>query len=329
MKIKVFKITIVILFLLIIITGLLLYRQNEPIRIGEDKENPRYHFAAILENRSSGFTDDMERGIRDAAIEYNAVVEIKKAGKSNTKEEVSRFFDMSILSMVDGVILNATEQEEYIYKAVNERIPVANIENNRVVGSRIVNIGTDIYEVGARIGTFILSSKINDPKIAVMIPESEDVRYKNLIVSGIWSAIEKKKGEVVIVRNSKSGVLDAEEVALGIMDKYPEVNIIICTSIDNTLGTAQVILDTGRRGKVYVIGYDYSNEIAKHIDDGSVLATVYRNSYKMGYEAVESLVDIKERKTVTSNDDMEIEIISAENIDVYSIRGGKGGEHGK
>lgn len=315
---KIFTIMISLILISIAVVGLFLYKTGDVSGNVVKQHNPKYHFAAILENQNLGFTSEMERGIIDAARDFNVAVEIKKTGKTNIKQEVAKYFDMSILSMVDGIVLNATEQEELIYKAINAGIPVANIENNSVVGTRIVNIGTNIYETGARIGAFIINEGIKEPKIALIIPESEETRYKNLILSGIWSSIEKnKEAQVVVVRTSKSGVLDAEEVALNIINKYPEVNIILCTTIENTLGAAQVVIDTNRKGEIFIVGYDLSEDIVKHIYDKTILGAVYRNSYLMGYEGIKSLIEMREKKSVYSYNEMNVEMIYMDNVEIY------------
>lgn len=79
---------------------------------------------------------------------------------------------------------------------------------------------------------------------------------------------------------------------------HPEVNALFCSSSRDTMGAAQVVIDTNRVGRILIIGADETPEIRRYIDKGVIAASIVRDSRRIGQEAVLSFTRLKAHEPV-------------------------------
>jgi ribose transport system substrate-binding protein len=110
------------------------------------------------------------------------------------------------------------------------------------------------------------------------------------------------------------GILSAEEITQTIIDSEEGINAIFTFSSADTLGSAQLIVDRSRVGKIVLVGYGSSEEILRYIDKEIIYGTVASDPYKMGYESVKALVDVKDGKSIPSFIDTQVKVITKKTL---------------
>ncbi|MBI1175902.1 substrate-binding domain-containing protein [bacterium] len=81
------------------------------------------------------------------------------------------------------------------------------------------------------------------------------------------------------------------------LSKHPNIAGMIGLFAYNPPAILEALKQSGKAGKVQVIGFDENDATLKGIQDGIVLGTVVQNPYEYGYQAVKVLTEVLAGKT--------------------------------
>lgn len=315
------KHAIFILMLLICITSAFLFWiQREEANVFISK--PRYHFYFIAQNSVDPFWKEVRQGMETAAKEHKVVVEFN-APRFNSPQEQLRFLDIAVTSNVDGIITHAysgTGFTDLINMAVAKGIPVVTIENDDKDSNRNSFVGTNSYQLGKAAAELMIKATGGSANIAVIVSSDPefDSTSQNLKMNGFLSTI-KDYPQMKVVRTyaSKMGILSAEEITQTIIGSGENINAIFATNSVDTIGAAQLIVDRNKVGSIAVVGYGDTEDILRYISKDIIYGTVMSDPYKMGYESINAMIDIKEKNNVSTFIDTGVKVITKDNVDEY------------
>lgn len=309
---------ILILTLMVIAASLVLFwLQKEEIKPYISK--PKYHFYFIAQNSVDPFWNEVMQGIQDSAEDNNVVVEYNAPRFNNPKEEF-QFMDIAIISKVDGIITHVPGGigfTDIIDKAYDNGIPVITVENDDSESKRYAFAGTNSFELGREAARLLIEATDANAKVAVILNGDleQDAIEHNLKMNGFISTLKEYPNmNIVKTYISKMGILSAEEITQTIIDSNNGVNAIFTASSADTLGSAQLIVDRSKVGKIILVGYGNSEEILRYIDKEIIYGAVASDPYKMGYESIRALVDVKDNKSVPSFIDTQVKVITKKSL---------------
>ena len=318
-----YKYAIFILIVLIVITSLtLLWLRKVESTVPLSK--PKYHFYFIAQNSVDPFWVEVIRGAQESAKDNNVAVEFY-APRFNDPNEELKHMDIATISKVDGIITHvstAVDFTEAIDKAYSNDIPVITFENDDNKSKRQTFVGINSFIIGSEAAKMLIEATGGKANIAVISSEdfSQDYVEQNLKMSGFVSTL-KDYPNIKIIHNfsSKMGILSAEEITQKIIDSKDNINAIFTVSSADTLGAAQFIVDRNKVGDIILVGYGSSEQILRYIDKGIIYGAVASDAFKMGYEGLKAMVDIKDGNPIPTFIDTEIEVITKKNLDKYKI----------
>lgn len=309
---------ILILTLMVIFASLVLFwLQREEIKPYISK--PKYHFYFIAQNSVDPFWNEVVQGAKEAAKDNNVVLEFNIPRFNNPEEEL-KFMDMAITSKVDGIIThvpNGTSFTDIIDRAYSRGIPVITIDNDDSESNRYAFVGTNSFMLGKEAAKLLIGATGGTANIAVISNSDleQDSIEHNLKMNGFISALKDYPNmNVVKVYTSQMGILSAEEITQTIIDSEEAINAIFTFSSADTVGSAQLIVDRSKVGSFVLVGYGNSQDIVRYIDKEIIYGTVASDPYKMGYESVKALVDVKDGSSVPSFIDTEVKVITKRNL---------------
>ena len=305
---------ILILTILVICASIVLFwLQREEIKTYISK--PEYHFYFIAQNSVDPFWSEVMKGVEKSAKDNNVIVEFNVPRFNNPEEEL-KFMDIAVISKVDGIITHAPMDMGFtasIDKAYDKGIPVITIENDDSESKRYAFVGTNSFELGKEAARLLIEATGGTANIAVISNSDleQDSIEHNLKMNGFLSIL-KNYDEMKIVESytSKMGILSAEEITQNIIESKEEIDAIFTFSSADTLGSAQLIVDRNKVGSIVLVGYGNSEEIIRYIDKEIIYGTVASDPYKMGYESVKALVDIKNGKSAPTFIDTNVKVIT-------------------
>ncbi|MCX7708582.1 MAG: substrate-binding domain-containing protein [Clostridia bacterium] len=330
-----FYILIIIVISLIFVSAFVfsnVYFQNSSAILASDNKGildkarkPEYHFVFIAQNTDDPFWQTVNRGAMEAAKELNVAVEFNGPRFTNITEEL-QYLDIAIASKVDGIATHVLDEalfEPYINKAVQNKIPVVTVENDVKNSARSSFIGTNSYMLGTEGGKLLAEATGGRAKVAVILnnynnSEESITTTQNLRIKGFRDAVKNyPEIEIKTIHVSKQGIFSAEEVTTNILNQFPDVNAILCTTSKDTIGAAQVIVDFNKVGDISIIGYDDMPDILRYVEKGVVYGTVTSNPLNIGYETVKALVDIKRKQGASAYIDAGVHVINRKNVKDY------------
>lgn len=312
---------ILILMVLICLTSAFLFWiQREEANVFISK--PRFHFYFIAQNSVDPFWKEVRHGLESAAKENKVVVEFN-APRFNSHQEELRFLDIAVSSDVDGIITHVssgTDFTELINKARNNGIPVVTIENDDKNSDRNSFVGTSSFQQGKAAAELMIKATGGRANIAVIVSNDRelDSTSQNLKMNGFLSTL-KDYPDIKVVKNytSRMGILSAEEITQTIISSEDNINAIFATNSVDTIGSAQLIVDRNKVGSIAIVGYGDTEDILRYISKDIIYGTVMSDPYKMGFESLKALIDIKEKNNVSTFIDTGVKVITKENIDEY------------
>ena len=195
-------------------------------------------------------------------------------------------------------------------------------ENDDGKSTRNAFIGTNSFRVGKEAAKLLAEATGGKANIATISSDDGNQGFleHNSKMYGFTNTL-KEYPDMKIVRNyiSKMGILSAEEITQSIIESDGEINAIFTLSSADTLGSVQYIVDSNKVGQIAVVGYGSSEEILRYIDKEIIYGTIASDPFKMGYESIKNLIDIKSGENVPEFIDTDIEVITKKNLGKSTI----------
>jgi len=258
----------------------------------------RYQIVVLLPDASDSFFQGLLDGISESAPRADAVVQVFRY-PSAFPDQAEQYYDIALRARVDGLIMFTPRDDRTVERAEKARhagvvfIPVG---TDPPAGNPPSFIGTGQLRQGLEGGRRICGRLGAAARIGVILPATgagdltDEPLYK-----GVAAAIKVFPGAAILAAaRADPGVLSGVETASAMLRAHPGINALFCSSSQDTIGAAQVVVDLNRVGRVAIIGSDETPEIRRYLDKGVVTASIVRNSKWIGEEAVRAFYRIKE-----------------------------------
>lgn len=319
------NIVIVVLIVLIAtfsIISIKLYTLLYTIRPLEPINPPDYHFYLVAQNSVDPFWKEVYRGALDSANENNIALEFK-APRFNDSNEQINYMEIAIISDVDGIATYVPYDERFvdlIDKADSKGIPVVTVDNDAYKSNRKSFIGTNSFVLGEEAGKIMVDATGEKANIAVIMSNDvqKDTAYHNLKLNGFLNVIKNyPEMQITDISISKMGIMSAEDITQSILNSDKTIDAIYCMDSVDTVGAAQVVVDLNKVGNIKIVGYGDAPEIIRYIEKSIIYGTVMSDPYKMGYESIEALLEIKKSGNSSTFIDTGVKTITKESINKY------------
>jgi ribose transport system substrate-binding protein len=110
-----------------------------------------------------------------------------------------------------------------------------------------------------------------------------------------------------------------KEGAIAVMEAFlqtgQKVDLVSCQWHAAAVAAAQVLIEAGYKGEVYVTGYEHSKELIPHIKEGRVHMTANYSIYDVGYKAVEAAAKYLKGEKIPRSIIIEPYIVDKNNVD--------------
>lgn len=327
------KFKIAILCLLVAVTGIIILSCS-----GESSPQDSYKIAVIAKSTVSDFWQNVRRGVKAAATEYN--IEISFDGPENEEDYVAQneMITSAVARGVDVIVLSAIdyyESVDAVNAAVAAGVKVVMIDSG-VDSDRISSfIGTDNYGAGRLAGEAALdaaseqsgndSSNVNtaDDYSDVVIglvnydPNSENGQERE---AGLRAIIEENGATVAGVVNVDSNIESATAGALELLNEHPEINAIVGFNEWTTLGVGYAVEQLGLADTVAAVGFDSNVVSIGMLETGEMDALIVQNPFAIGYIGVQTAYELLNNGEVDETILTSATVVTRENMFSESIQ---------
>ncbi len=328
MKNKLLNAIMLILITILGISGIVIIGNYAAIKIEDSslylfkESKPDYHVMVIVSGDDKGFVENFRAGIEKGAINEHIAYELWQFDGSDKHQEILRQFDIALKSDVDGIIIQAFENEAFndiLIEANLLGIPVVTIETTIPASERVSFISLNRYQIGDELGkilkaqlfnlqiydgTVIMFDSLNEPINDQAVAINENLkRYFDVRVEDMG-----QEGQVI---------LNAEEITKSLLNRYPDIVSIICNSSEESLGVIQALKNENRLDDIQVIAFGHDEVILDYVKREIIFASIVPDIEDMGYNAIKNIADFKRGDFVSSYQNMPFMILTKENVSPF------------
>ncbi|MFC0215082.1 sugar-binding protein [Paenibacillus chartarius] len=279
-------------------------------QLKQDKKLENRHIVLIVQELGHPYWQMVANGAIEAAKADNISIEIVGPVRNSVEEQI-KLLEKAILSKVDAIIVQGLNDEKFtpiINKAMERGIPTLTIDTDAPNSKRLAYVGTDNMSAGKTLGQLVVQKSGGTGAIGVIIG-SESAENQLLRLNGLKTVVSEYKGlRIVDVRASNISMMVAIQQATEMLQKHPDISVMVGTSATDALGILQAMKSLNRND-IAVIGFDNLPETLDAIRIGEIEASVVQQPYWMGATSVHLLRDYFRGQSLPSIQFAEVEIL--------------------
>lgn len=224
-----------------------------------------------------------------------------------------------VTAQVDGIVLapqDANALVPIIDRVASSGIPLVIFDSGANTENYISFVATDNYQGGVQ-AALKMGELLPDGGEVIIIAVEPGSHSTTQREKGFEDTIREKFPNIKII-DKQYGYSDRERsraVTEDLLTKYPDVDGIFGPNESSTFGALLALRALGYAGKKAFVGFDSSPELNEALRKGEIDALVLQDPFKMGYMAVDLLVDHLDGKDVPKRYDTGVRVITPENMD--------------
>ena len=265
-----------------------------------------------------------QKGFEDALKELGWTGQYVSPTKANDTAGVIDLLDTAVTNKADGiitVILNPEQATDVLTKARKANIPVVTCNTYTNEELQDCWIGTDPTNMGITQAETVLnllkSEKYSsfDHVTACYIQTTLQTETQNEQFRAFSERIKKEYPNAKLIQEecNSDAAIAADKLA-ALLKSYPDLNVVVCQDGYGCPGIANYIESENLQDKLIKIGIDDSPEILDYVSRGVLDCTIAQDFYKMGYQSVYFIKDIKEGKKPPFNNDSGTIVITPDKV---------------
>lgn len=224
--------------------------------------------------------------------------------------------DVDLLIVVPG---DPEAVRPALENAVAQGIPVICSETD-VPGleGKLTYVGIDNVTAGAGISSYLFTDGIlkeGDECALITGPAGYTTTVDR--ANGTRQGIEENGGVVVAEQPADWDRTKGMEVAENLLTANPNLKYICCSNGEMALGAAEAVASAGKRGEVYITGFDGILDELYAIKEGRMSGTALQDSRQYSLLAMEKYVEYLRGNKLEEFYDIGSPTITPDNVDEY------------
>jgi ribose transport system substrate-binding protein len=270
------------------------------------------------------FFMSVHAGVRDA--ERDLGVEVLWNGPRE-ETEYSRqieIVDSMVARHVDALAISATDHTALVApvkRAMDAGIPVTVFDSGLDVTGFVTFVATDNYGAGVTAARKLAELVGGKGRVAELMHKPGGMSTGDR-ERGFEDTMGKEFPGIQIVAR-QYGMADrakSRDAAENILTAHPELDGMFASAEANSIGAMQAIKARGLSGKLKLVTFDFSDEHVAALKDGTINVMLVQDPYRIGYEAVRSLVQKLNGQTPPQRMDLKACVIVKEDLEKPEVQ---------
>jgi len=262
---------------------------------GCNREAQRPRIAVVPKATSHVFWQTVHAGAVAAGRDLNVEVLWNSPSVETDFSRQIQIVDSMIVQKVDGLALSASDRTALnasLDRAAQAGIPVTIFDSGVDSTNYMTFIATNNYEAGQKGARKLAELLGGKGKIAMVLhmPGSYSTMERE---HGFEDVMKKEFPGIEIVAH-QYGMADRSKsmaAAENMLTAHPDLQGIFGSTEPSSMGTSLALKQRGVVGKVKFVAFDSSDNMIEDLRAGVIDAMVVQDPFKMGYDAVKTLVD--------------------------------------
>ncbi len=267
---------------------------------------------AFVTNGADPFWVLAQRGVEDAAAKLgiNATVHMPTEGVADQK----RILEDLLVKQISGIAVSPIDpvnQTEFLNQCA-ERTHLITHDSDAPDSKRRCFIGVDNYDAGRLCGELVKEALPEGGEVYIFVGRLEQDNARRRRQGVIDELLDRShdpnrfdpagapiSGGQYTILGTLTDQFDRAKAKANVEDvlsRHPDVDGFIGLFAYNPPLALEVLNQSGKLGKIKVIGFDEADETLAGIQAGTVHGTIVQNPYQYGYQSVEVLQGLIDEK---------------------------------
>ncbi|GAB4465660.1 MAG: substrate-binding domain-containing protein [Armatimonadaceae bacterium] len=273
--------------------------------------------AVIPKGLTHVFWQSCKAGAEKAGEEFG--VSIKWDGpqkESDTSGQIA-VVENAITSKVDGIVLAPLDKAALvgvIEKATAAEIPLTIFDSAADTEEYVSFVATDNRK-GGEMAAMRMGELLGGKGKVAIIPVFPNSASTGDREDGFEETIKAKFPGITVVRSNygNSDRAKSLQVTEDVLAANPDIVGIFGPNETSIVGALQACKNKNLIGKVQLVGFDSTKQLVEAMEKGEIDSLVVQNPFKMGYEGVKTIVDLKAGRTPERRIDTGVVLATKEN----------------
>jgi ribose transport system substrate-binding protein len=283
--------------------------------------NKTKRIAVVPKANSHVFWVSVHAGAAAAGQKFGVEVLWNGPAQETEYDRQMQIVDSMIAQHVDGLAVAAAERKALnrsLDRAAQLGIPVTVFDSGVDSTNYMSFIATDNYQAG-QMGARELARLLHGKgKVAMVmnIPGSASTMDRE---RGFEDVVKAEFPEIVARQFSMSDRSKGRAAAENILTAHADLDGLFASSEPSSVGAALALKSRGLSGKVKCVGFDASDNLIDDLKGGTIDALVVQDPFKMGFEAVKTLVDKLNGTSPPKQIDLPARVVARPDLDKPEI----------
>jgi ribose transport system substrate-binding protein len=270
------------------------------------------------------FFMSIHEGALDAARDFGVDVLWNGPREETEFSRQIEIVDSMVAQRVDALAISATDHTALVApvkRAMRAGIPVTVFDSGLDVTGFVTFVATDNYGAGVTAARKLAELVHGKGNVAELMHKPGGMSTGDR--ERAFEATMAKEFPAIRVVDRRYGMADrakSRDAAENILTAHPDLDGLFASAEANSLGAMQAIKARGMSGKIKLVTFDFSDEHVAALEDGTIDVMLVQDPYRIGYEAVHSLVMKLNGQTPPQQMDLKARVIVKQDLDKPDVR---------
>lgn len=279
----------------------------------------------LVKKLSSTFWTDLQAEAKAQCDEYGWTLETLSPTKPDNNEEQIQLLEQSLNNPPDVYLIAAADSKgitpaiEQINKA---GIPIIAVSSRLTDPSvqYVTFVGVEFYDLAKQCAEAIAKDCNNKGNI-LMLTGVTGASSSQDIEKGAKEVFAKTDMKILASQPANYLRTDGLTVTQNLLQKYPDVDVIFAANGESSLGAAEAVRQSGRKG-IKIATMNMSKELVQAIEKGTITLTVDDVSGKVGQEGVVAAMKYFQGETLPKDMLQQGIVVDKNNLSSYKTKYG-------
>lgn len=262
------------------------------------------------------FWTSIAQGGEMAAAENDAVLTVTGPAREQDISMQNEMILDAIAQKPDAIVLAPGSSEDtlpYARQIEEAGITLILLDSTMEGDAGTSVVATDNFQLGFKMGNYMKQFVDEDTVIGIVghVEGSSTALGRE---AGFRAGLGEAESQVAEVVFCDSITERASELTRGLLEKYPDMNMIVGLNEYSAVGAARAVLELGLSDQIRMAGIDSSIEQIQLLESGVYEALAIQKPFNMGYLGVETAIRAARGEKVEPSIDSGSELITKENM---------------
>jgi ribose transport system substrate-binding protein len=287
--------------------------------LGSCQQRAKKLIGVVPKATSHLFCMSVHAGVQAAEKDFGVEVLWNGPREETEYSRQIEIVDSMIARRVDALAISATDRTALVkpvQRAIAAGIPVSVFDSGLDVAGYVTFVATDNYGAGQTAARKLAGLVHGKGKVAELMQKPGGISTGDR-ERGFEETMSKEFPMIEIVAR-QYGMADrakSRDVAEDILTAHPNLDGMFASAEANSIGAIQTIKSRKLSGRIKLITFDSSDAHIEALKDGTIDVMLMQDPYRMGYEAVHSLVMKLNGQTPPHQMDLPVHVIRKQDLD--------------